>query len=325
MGQSGDSLPGCTSSSPGTEKSPTRAGAFQLWLGSLFPRKSQGWIRSCGSSGSVRCSDICPAQPCLPLLAPPAAPAARGPAAPPTHSTRTLGWLRVGAGGTQMGRAGGSGAGWQTHTYKQTCTCTRACPQPEGTGAQTSMHTHTHMRAQAHTHACTGTYTCMHGHTYAPMDPPQRHWHTQACTHKCTYMSMHAHTGTQTHPCAHAHASHVPMCAPEHRHAHTPMHAHARTHTHTHRPRRQPQPRGPPARLPPPQRCSPRQPPCPGSTCPAACHHCHCLLQARMRGAPAAPPPHCSRAVLCSRTRGQASRDRSTRCRGAASRVGGTP
>lgn len=293
-----------------------------MWLGSLFPRKSQGWIRSCGSSGFIRCGDIHPAQPCPPLLAPPAAPAARGPAAPPTHGTRTLGWLRVGARGTQMSQAGGSGAGWQTHTYK----CTRIHRR-----AHAHVHTHS-QRAQAHRHPCTRIHTCVH-----------RHVHMHARTHVCTHGSpptTRAHSGmhtqvhthvytrsrrdTDTSMCTRTRLTHAHVCT----RTQTRTHAYARSCMHTHACpqtlQAAPAP-WPPPRLPPPQRRSPRQPPCPGSTCPAARRRHRRSLQAGMRGAPAAPPPHCSRAVLCSRTRGRATRDRSTRCRGAASRAGSTP
>lgn len=236
-------------------------------------------------------------------------------------------------------------------TYIHICACTIApmhartcaCRQPEVTCTHTCtniharVHVHVHIgthvsvrtrartrtlrhrHAAVYVHACACTHLCVFTHPHACMDthayilmnaPRRGHRHTHARTHKhlCTlthtqgHGHIDIHTPTHPHACPRMHGDidiHVYLCMLTHARTRTLMHA------YTDAAAGNPIPVPSPA-VPPP--AAPAQPHAAAATC----------RRPETWGALAAPAhqqPHCSRAVLCGRTRGRATRDRGTRCR----------
>lgn len=233
-------------SSPGTEKSPTRAGAFPGGLESLFPRKSPcSRIRSWGSSGCIRHSDTRPAQLCPRLLSPPAARGAR------LHSGHP--WVAPGGGWGDTDLPGEGVRGRMTppdtctnaHTYTYVHAQSHTCTHTARGHMHTNIHAHAHTRACTHqdtriVRTCARMHTAGHGH----MSP-----HVHVCAHFCvcsrTHVPAWGRTHTRMHSCiAHIHKDRHPnACTHTRGHKyHPPISAHSRTqtymytqtHTHVH-------------------------------------------------------------------------------------------
>lgn len=201
-----------------------------------------------------------------------------------------------------------------THACARTHRDTRICAYPRThTHAATQTQPCTFMRAHAHICACSRIH--MHAWTHTRIythecPPPRGHRHTHACTHKhlCTlthtqgHGHIDIHTPTHPHACPRMHGDidiHVYLCMLTHARTRTLMHAYTDAAAGS------PIPVPSPA-VPPP--AAPAQPHAAAATC----------RRPETWGALAAPAhqqPHCSRAVLCGRTRGRATRDRGTRCR----------